>query len=114
MVFARWGIAALVAAALGGCGGGSGGPDCGAVGNRAVELIRAEIRAEPDREARQAMESMLGPIKDGIVSRCRDRAWSETSRRCFVEADTLDLADECARGAGPKPEPEPEPEPEPD
>jgi hypothetical protein len=89
-----------LAAALAGCGGGGGGPDCGAVGNRAVELIRAEIRAEPDRDARDAMESMLGPLKDGIVSRCRNRAWSEADRSCFVEAQTMEAADACAERAG--------------
>jgi hypothetical protein len=87
-------------AALAGCGGGGGGPDCGAVGNRAVELIRAEIRAEPDRDAREAMESMLGPLKDGVVSRCRNRAWSEEDRSCFVQAATMEEADACAERAG--------------
>jgi hypothetical protein len=92
-------VAALFAWA--GCGGGGGGPDCGAVGNRAVELIRAEIAAEPDRDARDAMESMLGPLKDGVVSRCRHLEWSEQDRLCFVQARTMEEADTCAEGAGP-------------
>ena len=88
----------ITALALAACGGGDGGPDCGAVGNRAVELIRAEIRAESDPDAQNAMESMIGPLKDGIVSRCRNREWSEEARRCFVEADTMEAADACVEG----------------
>jgi hypothetical protein len=93
-------ITIAATAALAGCGGGGGGPDCGAVGNRAVELIRAEIRHEPDRDARDAMESMLGPLKDGIVSRCRHREWSDADRLCFVQAETMEEADVCAARAG--------------
>lgn len=104
-------ITAALAVALAGCGGDSG-PDCGAVGNRAVELIRAEIRAEPDADARDAMESMLGPLKDGIVNRCRDREWSEKTRRCFMAAETAEAADDCVasspagEGAATAPEPD--------
>jgi hypothetical protein len=90
--------------ALAACSSDSG-PDCGAVGNRAVELIRAEIAAEPDPDAQNAMESMLGPLKDGIVDRCRHGGWSEDGRRCFVEAETMEAADACAAGASP-PSPE--------
>lgn len=84
--------AAAVAAA--GCHRG-GGPDCAAVGERAVELIRAEIRAEPDADASSAMESMLGPLKDGIVGSCEGEDWSERDRECFTSARALDEAHAC-------------------
>ena len=91
-------LVAIPVLALLGCG--DGGPTCGAVGNKAVELVRAEIAAEPDAEARQMMESMLGPLKDGVVDKCEHQDWSEADLRCFARADTLDAADACAAAAG--------------
>lgn len=84
------------------------GPDCGAVGDRAVELIRAEIRAESDPEERDAMESMLGPLKDGIVADCEGDDWSADARACFVTAETMAAADDCAQRAAADPDPDSE------
>ena len=92
-------IFALCFAAALGCGGD--GPSCGDVGNRAVEHIRAEIRDADDPAEKQAMESMLGPLKDDLVSSCEDDAWGREARECFVEAATLEAAGACAEKASP-------------
>lgn len=88
--------AIAVAAVLPQAGCHGGRADCGAVGKKAVLFMESRIKRDPDRAARRAIAAMIGPLKDGIVKRCRERAWPAPIRRCFLAAATLKQANRCA------------------
>lgn len=95
-------IAACALVPAAGCHRGHA--DCGAVGKKAVHFMEGRIKHDPDPSARRAIAAMIGPLKDGIVKRCRAQAWPAPIRRCFVAAKTLSEANSCAARL-PKPDP---------
>jgi hypothetical protein len=92
-------ILVLAAATALAAGCGREHTDCGAVGARALELMRTQIASEPDDSVQHEMESMLGPLKEGVIEKCKASGWSEADRRCFLAADSMAAADACAAAA---------------
>ena len=84
-------LLALVAG-VAACGGkkDEGGNSCAQVGIQFEKLSRAEAAAmpadHPDKAAAQAAESLLPKLRDNLVKECRDNAWPEELRSCFITA----------------------------
>jgi hypothetical protein len=84
------------------CGGkkDEGGNSCAQVGVQFEKLARAEAATlpadHPDKAAMQAAESLLPKLRDNLVKECRDNAWSEELRTCFLQAkDTAGARTAC-------------------
>ena len=84
------------------CGGkkDAGGNSCAQVGVQFEKLSRIEAAAlpadHPDKAAAQAAESLLPKLRDNLVKECRDDAWPDDLRTCFVQAtDTAAFRTAC-------------------
>ena len=64
-------------------------PPCGAVGAKLFVLARADLerdKAKYDDAARRLVLDQLPAMRDALVNACTDTKWSETVRKCLVDA----------------------------
>jgi len=82
---------------------GTGGPiTCEQVAQKAAELIGAEaleraksMSAEEVEDLRQKLETELPAAIEQILAECAKNNWSVASRKCVIDASTLDAASKC-------------------
>ena len=80
----------------------SGTITCEQVARKAAELIAMEALKRARQTSREELEKVKEKLKielpaaiEKILSECAKQNWSETSRRCVLEAKTLELAAKC-------------------
>jgi hypothetical protein len=65
-------------------------PPCGAVGAKLIVLARADtdrdFAATKDDATRRLVLDQLPAMRDSLVNACTDTKWSDTVRRCLVDA----------------------------
>jgi hypothetical protein len=62
-------------------------PPCGAAGAKLIVLARADLeRDKYDDATRRLVLDQLPAMRDALVNACTDTKWSDTVRRCLVDA----------------------------
>jgi hypothetical protein len=89
---------ALAAAALGGCKKAKE-IDCGAAAKAWVELAPAQLDADGDRERSEKAAAVLPALREEMVKRCNDEAWTLEVRRCIATATSGETLERCDPGA---------------
>jgi hypothetical protein len=78
-------LAMSFALAVGACRRGPPEVDCGAAGRAWVELVHKELEAE-DPARRAEANAIVPALREELVKRCKDDAWSPAIRRCVADA----------------------------
>ena len=74
-------VAATVALALGACKGKEA--DCGTVGDKFTELMRASAaKAKPD--LKKSAEALLPALKEKMIERCKSEQWTKQLIDCVA------------------------------
>jgi hypothetical protein len=77
----------------------SGGDDCGAVGQRIVQLAINQAGDMPD-DQKKMMEEAMAEAASQIVDACTQGQWSAEVRTCFLKSGTIQDAEVCFQNVG--------------
>lgn len=77
----------------------TGGDDCKAVGDRMMQLATAQVGDIP-AESRAEYDKSIAESAVEITNMCASGQWSESVRKCVLQAPTIDAAGECLSQVG--------------